>query len=130
MPVTCRKILIVDDEPPLLKIIGLYLTRVGYSVTQVDSADRAWAAVESSAGEYGAAVIDATMRGMNTQDLAGRLLAANPSACVVLASGYPVDMSAMEAAAPGRVSFVQKPFTADTLIRTLRRLLGPEEETV
>jgi DNA-binding NtrC family response regulator len=83
--------------------------------------------VDGVAGEYAGAVLDATLRGMTTQDLALKLLAANPSICVVVASGYPVEMSAVEAAGPGRVSFVQKPFTADALVRTLRRMLGPEE---
>ncbi len=126
-PLTAPKILIVDDEPPLLKMMGVYLKRVGYDATLFESSDRAWAAVDGAAGEYAGAVLDATLRGMTTQDLALKLLAANPSMCVVVASGYPVDMSAVEAAGPGRVSFVQKPFTADTLVRTLRRMLDPEE---
>jgi DNA-binding NtrC family response regulator len=130
MSETDQKILIVDDEPALLKMIGLYLKRVGYVVTTMDSADRAWAAVENSVEEHAAAVIDATMTGMGSVELARRLLAASPSLRVIVTSGYPVDMSAMDAAAPGRVSFVQKPFTADTLIRTLRRLLGAEEKAV
>jgi DNA-binding NtrC family response regulator len=122
------KILIVDDEPALLKMMGLYLKRVGYQVTAFDGSDRAWAEVEATAGELAAAVLDATLRGMSTEALALKLLAGNPSLCVVVASGYPVDMSAMEAAGPGRVSFVQKPFTAEALVRTLRRLIGPEKK--
>lgn len=124
------KILIVDDEPALLKMMGLYLKRVGYQVAAFDSTDRAWAQVETTADEFAAAVLDATLRGMSTEELALKLLAANPTICVVVASGYPVDMSAMEAAGPGRVSFVQKPFTSETLVRTLRRSIGPEEEDV
>jgi DNA-binding NtrC family response regulator len=124
------KILIVDDEPALLKMMGLYLKRVGYQVTALDGSDRAWAEVEATAGEFAAAVLDATLRGMSTEALALKLLAANASLCVVVASGYPVDMSAMEAAGPGRVSFVQKPFTAEALVRTLRRLIGPEEKDI
>src|SRR5215217_4573890 len=107
-----RKILVVDDEPPLLKMMGLYLTRVGYAATLFASSDRAWAAMEPVAGEYAAAVLDATLGGLSTQNLALQLAAANPSLCIVVASGYPMDMSALEEAAPGRVSFVQKPFTA------------------
>jgi DNA-binding NtrC family response regulator len=128
MPATDVRILIVDDEPALLKMMGVYLRRVGYEVTLVDDTGRAWA--EASAVEYAAAVLDATMRGMPTEELALKLLAANPGLRVVVASGYPVDMSAIEAAGPGRVSFVQKPFTAETLVRTLRRMIGPEAETI
>src|SRR3954453_10259856 len=93
-----RKILIVDDEPPLLKMMGLYLKRVGFDAALFESSDGAWTAVEGDAGEYAGAVLDATLRGMTTQDLAIKLLASNPALCVVVASGYPVDMAAMEAA--------------------------------
>src|SRR5690349_20104236 len=122
------EVLIVDDEPPLLKMMGSYLTRMGYAVTELDSTEKAWAAAEEARGQFAAAVLDATLRGMSTSDLALRLLQANPSICVIIASGYPVDTSALEAAGPGRVHFVQKPFTAETLAGTLRRLIGPQEE--
>lgn len=128
MTPTSRKILVVDDEPPLLKMMGVYLKRVGYDATLFESSDRAWAEVGGAADEYAGAVLDATLRGMTAQELALKLLAANPSICVVVASGYVVEMSAVEAAGPGRVSFVQKPFTADTLIRTLRKMFDPKKE--
>ena len=125
-----RKILIVDDEPPLLRMMGVYLERLGYQTVLFESSDRAWQQVSGAAGDYAAAVLDATLRGMSANDLAVALLTANPTICVVVASGYPVDMSALEAAGPGRVSFAQKPFNAHTLVETLRRMLGPEEEKV
>jgi two-component system cell cycle sensor histidine kinase/response regulator CckA len=140
MTPTARKILIVDDEPPLLKMMGVYLKRMGYDAALFESSDRAWTAVQGGPGDYAGAVLDATLGGMTTQDLALKLLTANSSFCVVVASGYPVDMSTLEAAGPGRVSFVQKPFTADTLVRTLgkmldgvdasRRMLDAEETTL
>src|SRR4051812_33581161 len=102
------KIMIVDDDPALLKMIGLFLNRMGYDVTTKDGTDRAWADMESRVGEFAGAVLDASMGGLSTQDLALRLLNANPSLCVVVASGYPVDMAALEAVAGGRVQFVQK----------------------
>lgn len=128
MQPTTQRILVVDDEPPLLKMMGIYLKRVGYEVALLESSDRACVAVEHSAGDFAAAVLDATLRGMTTEELGLKLLAANPSLCVIVASGYPVEMSAMEAAGRGRVSFLQKPFTAEALVGTLRRLIGPEEK--
>jgi DNA-binding NtrC family response regulator len=111
-------------------MMSLYLTRKGYSVTALDSTDRAWAAVETGAAEFTAAVLDATMRGMSTEKLALKLLADNPSLRVLVASGYPVDMSALETAAPGRVNFIQKPFTPQTLAKTVGNLIGAQEENV
>ena len=130
MPSTPRKVLLVDDEPALLKMMSLYLTRKGYSVTALDSTDQAWAAIEAGASEFAAAVLDATMRGMSTEKLALKLLADNPSLRVLVASGYPVDMSALAAAAPGRVNFIQKPFTPQTLAKTVGSLIGAQEENI
>jgi DNA-binding NtrC family response regulator len=130
MPSTPRKVLLVDDEPALLKMMSLYLTRKGYNVTALDSTDRAWAAIETGAGDFTAAVLDATMRGMSSEKLALKLLADNPSLRVLVASGYPVDMSALEKAAPGRVNFIQKPFTPQMLAKTVGNLIGAQEENV
>lgn len=126
---TGRTVLLVDDDKPLIKMMSLYLVRLGYEVQAAESADVAWAAVQSAA-DLAAALLDASIDGLQMEDLAGNLLAANPRMCVIVASGYPVDMSALEAKAPGRVLSLQKPFTAGTLAATLRRMIGSQEEDV
>jgi DNA-binding NtrC family response regulator len=123
-------ILLVDDERPLLKMMSAYLRRMGYEACTVESTEQAWAEAEKSGHRYCAAVVDATMKGLSAEDLGCRLLEANGSMCVILASGYPVDMSVLEAAAPGRVHFLQKPFSAEMLTTTLRRLIGAQEKDV
>jgi len=125
---TGRTILLVDDERALLKILSVYLSRLGYQTRAAESTDQAWAAVRESAGELAAAVLDASLPGLSTEDLAANLLAANPRLCAVVASGYPVDMSVLEEQAPGRVLFLQKPFTPEMLAATLRRMIGAQEE--
>jgi CheY-like chemotaxis protein len=47
---------------------------------------------------------------------------------LLVASGYPVDISGMEAAAPGRVAFLHKPFSPEMLAAVLRRMIGAQEE--
>jgi two-component system cell cycle sensor histidine kinase/response regulator CckA len=122
------RILIVDDEPPLLKMMSLYLGRLGYSVTTADTTEKAWAEVEAAPGEFACAVIDATMAGLSMRDLALKLLAASPTLCVLAASGYPVDMTDIEAEAPGRVAFLHKPFSPEMLAASVRRMLAPQQE--
>jgi two-component system cell cycle sensor histidine kinase/response regulator CckA len=125
-----ERILIVDDEPPLLRIMSLFLGRLGYSVTTADSTVTAWSLAEADPGSFAAAVLDGSMAGMSMEDLALRLLRANPALCVLAASGYPVDMSALAAVAPGRVAFLLKPFTPDMLATAMRRLLAAQEENL
>ncbi len=121
------KVLIVDDEPALLRMISTYLRRRGYDVTSTESTDDAWTQVESHPGEFAVAVIDATMAGLSMEELALRMLGANPSLCIITTSGYPVDMSMLESVAPGRVVFLHKPFSPEMLADTVRRMLGAEE---
>ena len=122
------RILIVDDEPALLKMLGAYLKRLGYSVTTSNTTDQAWREVSASPSGFAVAVLDATMPGMSMEELATRILGANPRLCVLAASGYPVNMANLEAAAPGRVAFLHKPFTPEMLAAAVRRLLAAQEE--
>jgi DNA-binding NtrC family response regulator len=122
------RILIVDDEPSLLKMMGVYLGRLGYSVTLANSTEKAWAEVEAAPSGYTIAVLDGSMPGLSMEDLALKMLRANPSLCVVAASGYSMDTTAVEAAAPGRVAVLQKPFAPEMLAAAVRRMLAAQEE--
>jgi len=121
------RILIVDDEPSLLRMMSVYLGRLGYQVTAVSATEKAWAEVQASPADFALAVLDASMPGLSMEDLALRILAASPSASVIAASGHPVDMTAMEAVAPGRVMFLHKPFAPEMLADAVRRMLGSEK---
>jgi two-component system cell cycle sensor histidine kinase/response regulator CckA len=128
MPFASGRILVVDDEPPLLRMLSLYLGRLGYSVTTVESTGAAWSLVEADPAAFAVAVLDGSMSGMSMDELALRMLHANRKLRVLAASGYPVDLTALVEAAPGRVSFLQKPFTPEMLATALRGLLGTQEE--
>ena len=124
------RILLVDDEPSLLKMMGVYLGRLGYSVTLANSTEEAWAEVEAAPSGYAIAVLDGSMPGLRMEDLALKMLRANPSLCVVAVSGYSVDTTAIEAAAPGRVAVLQKPFPPEMLAAAVRRMLASQEEAL
>ena len=123
-------ILLVDDEPALLKMMTTYLKRLGFTVVAVGGTEQASAEVTAAPEQFSVAVLDATMAGIRVADLATQMMAANPRLCVIVASGYPVDMTALEAAAPGRVMFLHKPFTPEMLARAVRRMLASKEEAV
>ena len=125
-----NRILLVDDEPSLLKMMSVYLGRLGYAVVTAGATENAWATVEAAPHAFDLAVLDGTMSGIPMQDLAARMLAAHPRMCVIAASGYPVDVAILQAAAPGRVMFLQKPFTPEMLGSAVRRMIATQEEGV
>ena len=122
------QILIADDEPSLLKMMSVYLRRLGYNVVTAGSAQQALEAIKTQPGGFRIAVLDATLAGLSLEDLARQMLAETPRLCLIAASGYPVDMTLLEAAAPGRVTFLHKPFAPEMLAAAVRRMIATEEE--
>ena len=122
------RILIVDDEPALLKMMSAYLGRLGIDVITADTTEKAWSEVEAAPSSFAGVVLDATMPGVSMEDLALRILLVNPFVRIIAASGYPVDMTAIEAAAPERVMFLHKPFAPEMLAGAIRRILAAQEE--
>lgn len=134
MDTAATRVLLVDDEPSLLKLVSTYLSRLGYAVTTANTTEKAWAEMEcalaSGNGLFAVAVLDATMPGLPMKELAERMLKASNSLRILTSSGYPVDIGPLEEAAPGRVAFLHKPFTPEMLAATVRRMLAPQEENL
>ena len=69
-------------------------------------------------------------RARRSSDLVLKMLRACPKLCILVTSGYPVDMTAVEAAAASRTAFLQKPFSSEMLSSAVRRILGAQEESL
>ena len=113
------RILIVDDDAALLKLMDSYLSRLGYRVDACSSAAEAWALVEPDPSLYAGALVDLNMPGMRGEELARRILDSNASIHVVLMSGYPAGWSG-EVWDGSRVGFLYKPFAPKELAGALR----------
>ncbi len=78
--------------------------------------------VQNNLGLIDCAVIDLTMPGMDGTEVAGAIRKLNPGLPIILMSGYAPDSSA--AAADAATSgFLQKPFTAEALVDSVRAAL-------
>jgi DNA-binding NtrC family response regulator len=130
MTPTAGSILLVDDEPLLLRMMSVYLARLGYAVITSGSTDEAWAQVEAAPSEFAVVILDATMPGMSMEALALKMLQASPVLRVIVASGYPMEMTAVQAAGPGRVIFLHKPFSPEMLAQAVRRFFATQEESL
>jgi DNA-binding NtrC family response regulator len=121
------KILIVDDDPSLLRMMSVYLKRRGYEAVTAASAEQGLEALKADPAGFGLAVLDGTLDGPGLEDLAAQMLMVTPRLCLLAASGYPVDITELQAAAPGRVAFLHKPFTPEKLADAVRRMLDTQE---
>ena len=110
-----ERILIVDDDAALLKVMESYLSRLGYRVDACRSGAEAWALVQANPSWYAGALVDLNMPGMRGEEPARRILASNASIRVVLMSGYPAGCTGEETLQGSRVSFLPKPFAPQEL---------------
>jgi two-component system, cell cycle sensor histidine kinase and response regulator CckA len=127
MPATDQSattVVIVDDEPALLRMMSAYLTRRGFAVLTFSSTDKALAHIDADPASVAVALLDISMPGLSPLELGRRLLAANPQARVIMASGYPGNLTELEAFAPGRVAFLHKPFTPESLAGSVRSIVA------
>jgi CheY-like chemotaxis protein len=92
-------------------------------VLDAESPDKALALAESTPGAIDLVLTDMVMPRMSGQELARRISALKPETRIVFMSGYS-DQAIGETGtlAPGTL-FLQKPFTMDALMRTIRRAL-------
>ena len=112
----------VDDEPQLVRLVTRYLERLGYQVVSTGSTEEAWGLVELEPLGFFLAIIDVSMENPTGEELAWRILSARPQAYVILSSGYAADLGNIEHAYPGRVSFLQKPFSGEMLAQAVERI--------
>ena len=108
------KILVVDDDPDLLHLIGVRLSVAGYEVTQAASGEEA---IERFRSERPQAVItDLRMSGMDGHALFQRLHEEAPSVPVIILTAHGTIPDAVEATRRGVFGFLTKPFDSRDLL--------------
>ena len=116
-------ILLVEDEPAILKIITMLLTGRGYHVLAANSPGDAFALAREHAGEVSLLVTDVVMPEMNGRDLANSLLSLYPGIKRLFMSGYTADVIAHHGVLDEGTHFIQKPFFMLDLAVKVREVL-------
>lgn len=117
-PRTPPRLLLVDDDPLLRKLLHLSLTKEGYDVTTASNGHEAMQAV---AQERPAVVLsDLRMPGMDGLDLLDNLVERAPGLPVVILTAHGTIPDAVRATQHGAVSFLTKPIDQDELRRVLK----------
>jgi CheY-like chemotaxis protein len=123
------RILVVDDEQPLRKMMRLALEADGYEVGEAEDGARALDAWKGQ-GPWHAVLLDQRLPGMDGLEVLRRLREMDPQACVVMVTAYASIDLAVDAMKLGATDFLRKPMTPETLRGALagalaRRAVGP-----
>jgi PAS domain S-box-containing protein len=104
-------VLVVEDEPMLLKMDKRMLERLGYRVLTAGGPSQAIELAETHAGEIQLVITDVVMPEMNGRDLAEKLQSLYPGIKILFMSGYTATAIAHRGVLDEGVNFVQKPFS-------------------
>ncbi len=116
-------VLLVEDEPGLLKVTGRMLERLGYTVLAAGTPGEALRLAGEHSGQIHLLLTDVVMPEMNGPDLAGRLGVLRPQLKRMFMSGYTANVVAHHGVLGDDVHFIQKPFNATDLTAAVRAAL-------
>ncbi len=119
---SATRVLVVDDEPPICRLLTGWLTVWGYSATSALTAD---IAVEMmSAAPVDIVLCDIRMPGRDGLWLAEYVRTHWPHTRVIMATGFDDAELLQQSRHLGAVAYVLKPFTAGMMRQALDRASG------
>jgi PAS domain S-box-containing protein len=119
-------VLVIDDEASIRSITAQSLDAFGYRVLTASDGAEGVAKYAQHMTEIAVVLTDMMMPVMDGPVTIRALMKLNPSVRIIAASGYAAKGAEAEVAAMGVKTFLAKPFTAATLLTTLRDILRPE----
>ena len=118
------RILIVDDDPDLLRLLSMRLAGAGYRVAAVGSAEEALVRIAMERPQL--VVSDVQLPGKDGLALFDAIRAQHPSLPVILLTAHGTIPDAVEATARGVYTYLTKPFDGKALLDTIAQALAVE----
>lgn len=117
------RILLVEDEPPLLQLIEKYLQRLGFEVETHLKSLNALQSFEAAPDRYGLVIADLGLPDMPGDTLLTRMLEIKPELRILVCSGSPFFIENLPSTLQRQVAFLQKPFMPKMLADAVQQLI-------
>jgi len=119
---TCRyRILVVDDDPALLRLLSMRLSAVGYEVAAVESGEKAVAQIPTFQPHL--VITDLRMDGMDGMALFDQIHQRSSALPVIILTAHGSIPDAVDATSRGVFGYLTKPFDSKDLLDQVTRAL-------
>lgn len=115
-----RRALVVEDEPPLVRLVAAYLEREGFDVASAGDGETALALARSFRPDV--VVLDLMLPGMDGIEVCRRLRSFS-DAYVVMLTARAEEADKIEGLSTGADDYVTKPFSPGELVARIRAML-------
>ncbi len=118
------RILVVDDDEPMLRLTELFLEDAGFEVTTALGGLAALERLAAEIGRFEAVVLDLAMPDVGGERVLEAIRRQRPELPVVVVSGYAREAARHELLRSERTSFLHKPFEPEELVAQVRTALA------
>ena len=119
------KILVVDDELSIRELLYRALTRVGYEVMTVPGGKEAIEVIRTQRPDL--VLLDFKMPVMNGVEVLKEIRGFDNRVKIIMLTGMGTEELEREARLSGAVGFLRKNLGIDVIVKTINRILRPEE---
>ncbi len=120
-----NKVLIVDDEIKMRRVLQISLEEDGYDVHEAKSGEDA--EKKLSADSFNLVIADMKMPGISGVDLLRKIKKTDPGISFIIMTAYGTVQSAVEAMKLGAFDYILKPFDIDEMKITVSRALDVKQ---
>jgi two-component system response regulator GlrR len=116
-----RRVLLVDDDPGLLRLLSMRLEAAGYDVSTASSGGEALTELGVSRPQV--MITDLRMQGMDGMALFQHVHSQDPALPVIVLTAYATTPDAAQATQQGVFGYMTKPFDAGELLALIQRAI-------
>lgn len=120
-------VLVVDDDPAVLRLLSAMLTAEGATVLEASTVSRALHICQRHAGPIHLLITDYAMPDMNGRALAICVRTLRPDVRTLYVTGFEQAMTMTGPALNYEAGFLQKPFTCEVLLDAVEAALRPAD---
>ncbi len=122
---TTAKVLVIEDDEVLRQLLIDVLNDQGYQVEATETGEEGLSTMEQDV--FDIILLDINLPGMDGMDVLRLAPARQPDAQVVMMTAFGTVDTAVEAMKQGAFDYINKPFSTDELILTIRRALEEQD---
>jgi DNA-binding NtrC family response regulator len=119
------RILIIDDDENIRKVLTAILEEEGYAIESVDTGKKAIERTKRKA--YNLALIDIRLPDMEGIELLTKMKDTTPKMRKIIITGYPTVHNAVEAVNRGADGYIMKPFDVEKVLKTIENQLKKQQ---
>ncbi len=120
------RVLVVDDEEPIARMIETKLIRLGYKVRAYTDSVEALDAFQASPDDVDLIIADTTMPNLTGIQFSEEVFRIRPDIPIILCTGYSEMVTEEQAKVMGIRNFLKKPFIDGELEKTVEKSCKPE----